>query len=135
MPTLSKRPYSQMSCSRALVLMAMVNRTCATRSWGSRRRPQRRPGQARPPDQVCTPHVPPETPSTPHPCPLRSDARAEGGSGGQGSCWGLGTAASTLSDAIMKMVIASTGIELNCAPGTVFSSPNLLTILVLTIIL
>lgn len=25
--TLSKRPYSQMSCSRALVLMAMVNRT------------------------------------------------------------------------------------------------------------
>lgn len=31
--TLSKRPYSQISCSRALVLMAMVNRTCATRSW------------------------------------------------------------------------------------------------------
>lgn len=36
MPTLSKRPYSQMSCSRALVLMAMVNRTCATRSCGEK---------------------------------------------------------------------------------------------------
>lgn len=44
-PTLSKRPYSQMSCSRALVLMAMVNRTCATRSWAENQgKHQRRPG-------------------------------------------------------------------------------------------
>lgn len=30
--TLSKRPHSQISCSRALVLMAIVNRICGTKS-------------------------------------------------------------------------------------------------------
>lgn len=30
--TLSKRPHSQISCSRALVLMAIVNRMCGTKS-------------------------------------------------------------------------------------------------------
>lgn len=35
-----------MSCSRALVLIAMVYLTCATSSWGGeRRRPQRGPNQ------------------------------------------------------------------------------------------
>lgn len=37
--TLSKRPYSQISCSRALVLMAMVNRTWATSSWVGEEKP------------------------------------------------------------------------------------------------
>lgn len=63
--TLSKRPYSQMSCSRALVLMAMVNRTCATRSWHSDRGgPQRWPGQGLP-----TPSAPPRGPQVPQPHP------------------------------------------------------------------
>ena len=63
--TLSKRPYSQMSCSRALVLMAMVNRTCATRSWRSDRGgPQRGPGQGLP-----TRSAPPRAPQAPSPTP------------------------------------------------------------------
>lgn len=31
--TLSKRPHSQISCSRALVLMAIVNLMCGTKSF------------------------------------------------------------------------------------------------------
>lgn len=31
--TLSKMPHSQMSCSLALVLMAIVKRMCGIRSW------------------------------------------------------------------------------------------------------
>lgn len=66
--TLSKRPYSQMSCSRALVLMAMVNRTCATRSWCSDRgRPQRWPGQGLPTRSA--PLRGPQDPQ-PHPTPV-----------------------------------------------------------------
>lgn len=43
---MSKRPHSQMSCSRALVLMAMVNRTCATRSWTEAEQTSEKAGRA-----------------------------------------------------------------------------------------
>lgn len=84
MLTLSKRPYSQMSCSRALVLMAMVNRTCATSSW---RREEQGEGLGEGPPGLLTRSTLPRCPQSPlgvpHPRPLRrGDARAEGGSEG-----------------------------------------------------
>lgn len=71
MPTLSKSPYSQMSCSRALVLMAMVNRTCATRSC---REEQEKASKQAWPGLILARSAPPGAPRDPkHPAP-QSDA-------------------------------------------------------------
>lgn len=77
-PTLSKRPYSQMSCSRALVLMAMVNRTCATRSWRGAEEASEEAGQG--PWPGLRPPGAPRDPRHPAQSTMEGGTRARGGS-------------------------------------------------------